>query len=91
MPSLHRNRAVAMEKQDEIAHIILDAKYACIIMELSAAHNLTLEQAADMFYRSETLQLIDDGVADLHCRSDKYLAEEVWLEAQAKKGGEGEG
>ena len=24
--------------------------------------------------------LHEDGVADLHCRSDKYLAEEIWRE-----------
>jgi hypothetical protein len=24
--------------------------------------------------------LIDEGVADLHCRSDKYLANEIWAE-----------
>lgn len=22
----------------------------------------------------------EEGVADLHCRSDKYLAEEIWRE-----------
>ena len=28
---------------------------------------------------------IEDGVADLHCRSDKYLAGEVWREFQETK------
>mgnify|MGYP007101844881 CR=1 FL=1 len=26
---------------------------------------------------SKTFQLINQGIADLHCRSDRYLAEEV--------------
>ena len=34
----------------------------------------------DRFYSSDTLQLMEEGVADLHCRSDKYLAEEIWNE-----------
>jgi len=34
----------------------------------------------DMFYDSDMLPLLEDGVADLHCRSDKYLAEEIWNE-----------
>ena len=26
--------------------------------------------------------MIEEGIADLHCRSDKYLAGEVWREYQ---------
>jgi hypothetical protein len=29
--------------------------------------------------------MIEEGVADLHCRSDKYLAEEIWKEHQETK------
>ena len=45
-------------------------------------HNITLQEAADIYYNSDTASLIEDGIADLHCRSDKYLAEEVWNEYQ---------
>ena len=38
---------------------------------------MSVEDAMDMFYNSNTMQLIQDGVADLHCRNDEYLAEEV--------------
>ncbi|MBO4370871.1 MAG: DUF3791 domain-containing protein [Paludibacteraceae bacterium] len=43
---------------------------------------ITLEKATDIYYCSQTAAMIEDGVADLHCRSDKYLAEEVWREYQ---------
>lgn len=66
--------------QDESRHAILEAKYARIISEISEMHNVTLEQAMDIFYNSPLLPLLEDGVADLHCRSDKYLAEEIWRE-----------
>jgi len=33
-----------------------------------------------VFYHSATAQMIQDGVADLHCRSDHYLAEEIYRE-----------
>ena len=33
-------------------------------------------------YNSETANMSEDGIADLHCRSDKYLAEEIWNEYQ---------
>ena len=33
-----------------------------------------------------TLQeLIEDGIADLHCRSDKYLATIIWDEYQERQ------
>ena len=34
---------------------------------------------------SDTMQLMEEGVADLHCRSDKYLAEEVWRERNSQE------
>ena len=43
---------------------------------------LSLDKATDIFYSSETASMIEEGVADLHCRSDKYLAGEVWREYQ---------
>jgi hypothetical protein len=55
-------------------------KYANIIQCLSEMNNISLEDATEIFYNSETFTLIDEGVADLHCRSDKYLANEIWAE-----------
>ena len=40
-------------------------------------HSIPLEKATDIFYNSETSRLIEEGVADLHYRSDRYLAEEI--------------
>lgn len=65
---------------DEAFHAILEAKYARIINEISELHGVSLEEAMDIFYTSPLLPLLEDGVADLHCRSDKYLAEEIWRE-----------
>ncbi|MBQ5467173.1 MAG: DUF3791 domain-containing protein [Muribaculaceae bacterium] len=42
------------------------------------------QEATDIYYNSVTANLIEEGIADLHCRSDKYLANEVWLEHQEK-------
>lgn len=65
---------------DEGWHAILEVKFARIISEISEMYNVSLDDAMDMFYNSETIQLMEEGVADLHCRSEKYLAEEVWRE-----------
>ena len=65
---------------DEASHAILEAKYARIIEAMSQQHEVSLEEAMDIFYNSPLLPLIEEGVADLHCRSDHYLAEEIWQE-----------
>lgn len=65
---------------DEGWHAILEAKFARVISEISKMYNVSLDDAMDMFYNSETMQLMEEGIADLHCRSEKYLAEEVWRE-----------
>lgn len=77
LPTLMNN------KHDEAFHTILEAKYARIINEISNMHSVSIEKAMDIFYNSPILPLLEEGVADLHCRSDKYLAEEIWREHQA--------
>ena len=69
-----------MTTHDEGYYAILDAKYARIIESISQMHHIPLNEAMEMFYNSDLLQMMNDGVADLHCRSDRYLAEEVWNE-----------
>ena len=65
---------------NDVKQNILAAKCARIIEILSHRFDNSLEQATEVFYNSETAQFIQDGIADLHCRSDKYLADEVYRE-----------
>lgn len=65
---------------DEAKQTVLQAKYARIIAILAQKFNGDAEKAFDVFYKSETLPLIQDGIADLHCRSDQYLADEIFRE-----------
>ncbi len=44
-----------------------------------------LDVALDFFYHSEVYLLMRDGVSDMHCMSDDYLAEELQQE-YAEKG-----
>ena len=67
---------------DEAFHAILEAKYARIINEISNMYSVSIEKAMDIFYNSPLLALLEEGVADVHCRRDKYLAEEIWREYQ---------
>lgn len=56
---------------------VLQLKYARIIQALAQQASISLEDAMDMFYNSDTFPLIQEGIGDLHCRSDEYLAEEI--------------
>lgn len=59
---------------------ILQAKYARIIKCIADKLHISLEEAMDDFYHSQTFQMINSGVADMHCRSDIYLVDEYIYE-----------
>lgn len=67
---------------EESKQIMKSAQCARIILCISEMYGVSLNEATDIYYNSETANMIEEGVADLHCRSDKYLAEEVWNEHQ---------
>ena len=67
-----------MSEEGKIA--LRAAKTANIILSLCELYGLSLEKATDIYYNSNTSEMIEEGVADLHCRSDKYLATLVWEE-----------
>ncbi len=64
--------------------VLRGEKLARIIQYLSQLYTIPLEKATDMYYTSETATLIEEGVADLHCRSERYLAQCVWDEYHGK-------
>ncbi|MBR3872353.1 MAG: DUF3791 domain-containing protein [Paludibacteraceae bacterium] len=65
---------------EDSKQIIKSNQCARIILCLSEMYNISIDEATDMYYQSETANMIEEGIADLHCRSDKYLAEEIWGE-----------
>ena len=57
--------------------ILLQTKYSRVIERFSKEQGLLLDEALAFFYNSEVYQLIRDGVSDMHCMSDAYLADEL--------------
>ncbi len=57
--------------------VLLQMKYARVIGLFAEKNRLSLDDALDFFYRSELYPLVSEGVSDLHCMSDDYLAEEL--------------
>ena len=64
----------------EANSILLQMKYTRIVAEFSRQLNIPTEQALDFFYHSQTYQELREGIADLHCRSDLYIVDELKLE-----------
>ena len=67
--------------------LLLRHKYPKIVEFLSEYSGISLRKALDAFYNSITYQEIVEGISDMHCRSDQYLAREI---AQENKIGDAE-
>lgn len=63
---------------------LLQKKYARVVDLLARNENLTYDAALDFFYKSQTYKLISEGVSDMHCMSDEYLATELVNEFKAQ-------
>lgn len=60
--------------------ILLQKKYARVVACFAERQGISLDRALDFFYHSETYQLMREGISDMHCMSDVYLAEELETE-----------
>lgn len=65
--------------------ILLQKKYARVICQFAERAGISLDDALAFFYRSDVYTLISEGVSDMHCMSDEYLAEDLEIEYQAKR------
>ena len=65
--------------------ILLQKKYARVVERFAGEQNLSLDAALQFFYRSEVYHLMRQGVSDMHCMSDAYLAEALCLELAEKE------
>ena len=59
---------------------LLQMKYSRVVAMFAEQQGLSMEDALDFFYHSVTYQELREGIADLHCRSDQYVADELHME-----------
>lgn len=64
---------------------LLQRKYARIVKLFAENNGISYEEALNLFYNSKTFELISNGIADMHCLSDEYLAEELTIECFKSK------
>lgn len=56
---------------------LLRMKFARVIEKYAERSGCSLDEALNDFYNSQTYRFMRDGIADTHCMSDGYLAEEL--------------
>ncbi len=64
---------------------ILQMKYGRIVKAFSKEAGISLDEALDKFYNSNTFILMDEGIADMQTMSDIYLTDELLIEYGYKK------
>lgn len=57
--------------------ILLQKKYTRVVVEFARLENISLDEALKFFYSSRVYKLMSEGVSDMHCMSDLYLAREL--------------
>lgn len=64
--------------------VLLQIKYSRIIEGYAKVVGISLREALDIFYHSNVYTLMSEGVSDFHCRSDRYLVDEL-IDEQKRK------
>ena len=63
---------------------ILQMKYARIVKIFAEQSGMSPEDALDFFYDSDMYRMMREGIADMHCLGDGYLAALVKEEWEKK-------
>lgn len=60
--------------------ILLQKKYVRVVQCFAQKADISLDDALAFFYHSDVYMLVSEGVSDMHCMSDAYLADELLME-----------
>ncbi len=68
--------------------VLLQKKYARVVELFAQQADISFEEALRFFYQSQTYSLMSQGIADMHCRSDGYLSDDLCDELARTHAGE---
>lgn len=60
--------------------ILLQMKYARVVELFARRAGLSISEALRFFYHSDVYHEMSNGIADMHCLGDEYLADSLVLE-----------
>ena len=64
---------------------LLQMKYTRVIERFAEKADISLRDTMDFFYHSKVRMMLQDGVSNLHCMSDGYIAQDLLEEYQQQK------
>ena len=59
---------------------LLQMKFSRVVALFAERQRIPAEKALEFFYHAETYRELSEGIADLHCRGDRYIVEELQAE-----------
>ena len=74
------------EEHRQIRRIILHSRIGCIVAKMSELFRISLTEALDVFYRSETCRRFHDEKTELYLYGDLYIIDELEIELLGAKG-----
>ena len=74
------------EEQRQVRKIILHSRIGCIVAKMSELFRISLTEALDVFYRSDTCRRFHDEKTGLYLYGDLYIIDELEIELLGKDG-----
>ena len=71
------------EQQRKVRNIIRWQRIGCIVVKISETLNISLKEALDMFYRSETSRRFHDEETGLYLQGNLYVLNDFLAEISA--------
>ena len=67
----------------KVSDIILRQRFGCIVVKISETLNVSLKEALDMFYKSETCRRFHDEETGLYLQGNLYVLNDFLAEISA--------
>ena len=74
------------EDNSQVRKIILYSRIGCIVVKISELFRISLTEALDVFYRSDTCRRFHDEKTGLYLYGDLYIIDELEIELLGAKG-----
>ena len=74
------------EGQSQVRRIILHSRIGCIVAKMSELFHISLTEALDVFYRSDTCRRFHDEKTGLYLYGDLYIIDELEIELLGAEG-----
>ena len=74
------------EEHRQVRRIILHNRIGCIVAKMSELFRISLTEALDVFYRSDTCRRFHDEKTGLYLYGDLYIIDELEIELLGAKG-----